>query len=132
MRRLAEALAARQQALARASPRAALGTTISFRLSEAARATFSFQRARPGRQVGRRCVRPTAANRSRKRCARFVGAGRLSRAAKRGRNRLRFQGRLNRRRSLKPGRYRVVVGARDAAGNAAKPRVGPIFTIVRK
>jgi Bacterial Ig domain/WD40-like Beta Propeller Repeat len=109
-----------------------VGTTISFRLSEAAKTTLTFQRARPGRRAGRKCVKPTAANRGKKRCTRFVGTGSLSGLnGKQGRNRVRFQGRLNRRKKLKPGRYRVVARARDAAGNRSKPRIGPAFTIAR-
>jgi Bacterial Ig domain/WD40-like Beta Propeller Repeat len=110
--------------------RAPLGTTVSFRLSEAATSTLTFQRALPGRRVGGRCAKPTAANRSHKACSRYRGAGRLSRPGKQGANHVKFQGRLSRSKTLKPGSYRVVVGAVDAAGNRAKPRTGPTFTIV--
>jgi len=107
-----------------------IGTTISFRLSEPARSTVVFQRAQPGRRVGGKCVKPTAANRSRKACVRYVAAGKLPPfAGKAGANRVKFQGRLSRSKSLAPGTYRVVVRARDAAGNAAKKN-GPSFTIV--
>ncbi|HVQ58262.1 MAG TPA: Ig-like domain-containing protein [Solirubrobacterales bacterium] len=110
--------------------KAPLGTTISFRLSEAARATLSFQRAKPGRKVGKSCQKPTAANKSRKPCTRYVGAGALGFAAKAGPNKVKFQGRISGSKSLAPGVYRLLVGARDAAGNAAQPRTGPTFTIV--
>jgi hypothetical protein len=110
---------------------APLGTTISFRLSEAARATLVFERAKPGRKVGRKCVKPAAANRKRKKCTRFVSAGRISHSANAGLNRVRFQGKLTGSRKLAPGRYRVVVRARDAAGNSSKKN-GPTFTIVPK
>ncbi len=107
-----------------------IGTTISFRLNEAARSTVIFQRAQPGRRVGGKCVKPTAANRDRKACVRYVSAGKLpSFAARAKTNRVGFQGRLSGSRSLVPGTYRVVVRARDAAGNAAKKN-GPTFTIV--
>lgn len=107
-----------------------VGTTISFRLNEAARSTVAFQRKLTGRRVGGKCVKQTSANRSRKACARFVGAGQLpSFAGKAKVNRVKFQGLLRRGKSLTPGAYRVVVRARDAAGNAAKKN-GPVFTIV--
>ncbi|HET8956326.1 MAG TPA: Ig-like domain-containing protein [Solirubrobacterales bacterium] len=107
-----------------------VGTTISFRLSEAARSTVAFQRAQPGRRVGGKCAKPTAANRDRKACVRYVSAGKLpSFAGKAGANRVKFQGLLSRGKSLAAGTYRVVVSARDAAGNAAKKN-GPSFTIV--
>ena len=108
-----------------------VGTTISFKLSETAAATLSFQRAKPGRSVGKSCVKQTAQNRTKKACTRYVNAGALGAlSAKSGQNRVRFQGRLTKSRSLTPGRYRVVVGATDAAGNRSQPRNGPTFTIV--
>ena len=93
-----------------------VGTTISFSLSEAAAATLSFQRFVPARNGAK---------------PRFVGAGALKAlSAKAGKNKVRFQGRLSRSRSLAPGKYRVIAGARDAAGNRARKRTGPTFTIV--
>jgi Tol biopolymer transport system component len=94
--------------------KAPVGTTISFRLSEAASASVSFQRAT--RRNGK---------------LRYVNAGSLKPLpAKAGRNRIRFQGRLTRLRTLAVGKYRVVLSARDAAGNRSAPRTGPSFTIV--
>jgi hypothetical protein len=107
-----------------------IGTTISFKLSEAATATLSFQRARPGRKVGKKCAKPTALNRTHKACTRYVGAGSTAGlAAKAGQNKVKFQGRLSSARSLAAGGYRLVVGAKDAAGNRSQ-RNGPTFTIV--
>ena len=93
----------------RALPRAAAvrkGTTIRFRLSEPARVTYSFQRRVKRRGGGRRWKR----------------AGTLRRSAGAGINRLRFQGRLTRRRSLKPGSHRLIVVARDPAGQRSPKR----------
>ena len=107
----------RGKGLARIS-KSPLGTTISFRLSEAAAATLSFQRAVPAKKGGK---------------PRFVNAGSLKALpAKAGLNKVRFQGRLTRTRSLALGKYRVVVNARDAAGNRSQPRTGPSFTIVNE
>lgn len=105
-----------------------VGTTISFRLNEAARATLGFQRGKPGRQVGKKCVKQTAANASRKACTRYVGAGSLGFQAKAAVNKVKFQGRVSASKTLAPGAYRVVVSARDAAGNKSS-KVGPTFTI---
>lgn len=110
--------------------RSPLGTTISFRLSEAAQASVGFQRQSPGRLVGGKCAKPTAANRSRKACKRYLGAGRLGFAGAAGANKVKFQGRLSNSKKLAPGTYRIVIGARDAAGNIAQPKTGPTFTIV--
>jgi dipeptidyl aminopeptidase/acylaminoacyl peptidase len=85
---------------------APIGTTIAFRLSEAARATLTFKRAKSGRR-----------------------AGSISLAAKAGTNRIRFRGRIGRS-FLTPGHYKLVLSARDAAGNKSKPLAGPAFTIV--
>ena len=64
---------------------------------------------------------------------RYVKAGTLGGlSAKAGKNKVRFQGRLSRSKSLKPGSYRVVVGATDAAGNKSQPKNGPTFTIVNE
>jgi hypothetical protein len=101
---------------------APVGTTISFNLSRAAKATLAFSQARPGRKVGRRCLAPSRRNAGRPRCTRYAPAGSLSFAAHAGLSRVRFQGRLSRRRSLKPGRYRVVVSAIDASGSRSTPR----------
>ncbi len=119
-------------ALARLA-RAPVGTTISFRLSEAARVTLSFQRALAGRSSGRSCVKPTRANRTHRRCTRYVAAGSLAAlTAKAGASKVRFAGRLSHSHRLALGRYRVLASARDAAGNRSKPRTGPTFTIVAR
>jgi hypothetical protein len=80
--------------------------------------------------VGRSCVAPKRSNRRRAACTRFVTlAGSFGAQGKRGSNRLRFSGRLNRRR-LALGGYRLVLVATDAAQNTGTPvRIG--FTIAR-
>jgi sugar lactone lactonase YvrE len=90
------------------------GTRIRFRLSEAATVTFVIQRRR-----GRSWVRSASFTKRRK-------AGRTS---------LKFSGRVRvgkrkRLRALKPGRYRLVLSADDAAGNHSK-QVSRRFRIVR-
>jgi hypothetical protein len=109
--------------LPRVARRAPTGTTIRLRLSEAARLRLGFARTRPGRRVRGRCRKPTRRNRGRRRCHRDVRVrGEVSLAGRAGLNRIRFQGRLTGRRSLRPGRYRLRVGATDVAGNRSKPR----------
>jgi Bacterial Ig domain/Dipeptidyl peptidase IV (DPP IV) N-terminal region/WD40-like Beta Propeller Repeat len=110
--------------------KAPVGTTISFNLSEAARATLTFQSARPGRKSGQSCVRQKSANRRKPGCTRYVNAGSISFNANAGGNRVKFQGLITKSRRLSPGAYRVVVGARDGAGNRSS-RNGPGFTIVQ-
>ena len=101
---------------------ALVGTRISVALSEAATVTFRVTRLMAGRRVGGRCVRPTTRNRSQPRCVRSVlQRGRIVRELAAGTTRLRYRGRLAGR-TLPPGRYRLLVRARDAAGNISSRR----------
>jgi len=97
------------------------GTRLSWRLSEPARIVFELARKSSGRKVGRRCVKPTRANTRRKRCTRYVLAGRFAVSAAAGAGRRAFSGRIGKR-ALAPGTYRVTAVARDAAGNVSRPQ----------
>ena len=82
--------------------------------------SLTFARARPGRRVRASVPPPGGASRGRK-CTRFVKVkGTITVDGKPGANRLRFQGRLSRKRRLKPGRYRATLVATDSAGNRSK------------
>ena len=72
---------------------------------------------RAGRRSGRRCVKPTRANRRARACTRYVAVGTT---AVRGRVSRHFSGRV-RRRVLRPGAYRLQVTAIDAALNNSRP-----------
>lgn len=99
---------------------ATVGTRVAYSLSEAARTTFSVERAARGYRRGRRCVRRRP-RRGARRCTRYVRLrGSFTHAGAAGLNRFRYMGRL-RRRALRPGRYRLVATARDAAGNRSRP-----------
>jgi hypothetical protein len=111
--------------------RAPVGTGVRYRLSEAATARFTVQRANRGRRKGKKCVAPNRGNRHRRRCTRYRRLkGSFSRAGSAGLNSFRFTGRL-RRRKLRPGRYRLVMVATDAAGNKSKPKRAK-FRVVRR
>jgi len=93
------------------------GRTINYSLSENATLTFTLQKARPGRRVRGRCRRPTRRNRKRPRCARYLTLpGSFSDAGEAGANALTLPRRLGGRR-LGPGRYRLLITARDQFGN---------------
>ena len=79
------------------------GTRFRYTLSEAARVRVTIQR----RLAGRR--------------ARYRRIGTLRRTGAKGSNRIRFSGRIGRR-ALRPGRYRAVLSATDAAGNRSTLR----------
>ena len=107
------------------------GATVRYTLSEAARVRLSVQRRTTGRRVGRRCVKTTRRNRSRRRCTRFVRVrGSFTHAGKARQNRFRFSGRV-RGRALRRGRYRLVARAVDPAGNRSRVRRAG-FRIVRR
>jgi hypothetical protein len=96
------------------------GARVSFRLTEAARVNFTVERRLLGRRVGKRCLKPTRANRTRRACVRYVkSSGGFTRAGKTGLNRFRFTGRLGGRK-LGLGRYRLAAQARDATGKRSK------------
>ncbi len=99
------------------------GATIRFRLSEAASTTLTFYLRRAGRRVGRRCLPVSRANQRRRHCTvRLVFAGRLTVAAHAGSNRLRFQGRLSRRLTLRPAHYTLRIAATAPDGSRSTPR----------
>ncbi|WP_320668805.1 Vgb family protein [Patulibacter defluvii] len=107
----------------------AIGTIVRLRLSEPAAVTVAVERLRDGRRSGKRCVAPSRRLRKAKRCTRVQSLGVLRATGTAGRNEVAFNGRLAGR-SLAPGSYRLRVGARDAAGNAAKERSVRV-TVVR-
>jgi hypothetical protein len=95
------------------------GTTFSFTLNEQARITFQFMRLITGRWHKAKCTKQTNANRKGPPCVLTLNQGALHLSANRGRRHLSFQGRISRSVRLPPGRYRLVVTARNAAGQTA-------------
>ena len=80
------------------------GTRLRYILSERARVTVAIKRVvKRGGRVRLRTV------------------GSLRRDGAQGANTIRFSGRIGRR-ALRPGRYRAVIRATDAAGNRSQPR----------
>jgi hypothetical protein len=99
-----------------------VGTRVRYRLSEAATARFTVERWATGRRKGHRCVAPTNKNRKAKRCSRYRRLkGSFSRLSQVGLNSFRFTGRLGGKK-LRPGRYRLVMVATDAAKNRSNPK----------
>jgi Tol biopolymer transport system component len=106
------------------------GTTIRWRMNEAARVTLTFQRSRPGRRLGGRCLKPTRRLALRPRCARVRSVAALTVfSGHPGINRLRFRGRLPGK-VLGLGTYRVALEARDAGGNVSTTRYSRTFKII--
>lgn len=119
--------------IGRATPRASarrrrhatpVGTTISFTLSVAATPRLSFLRVVPGVRRGRACRAVRRAPR-RGRCTALKPAGTLTlRRLSVGTHRVRFAGRLDRRRTLRPGRYRLRLSARAGRATATARDLG--------
>jgi hypothetical protein len=107
-----------------------VGTTFSFDLNVPASTLFAFTRIEAGRTVSGTCVRPTAGNRSKRRCERFIPAGRLTIKAHAGTNKLRFEGRVTKTRHLKAGHHQLTIFATDAKGQNSFPNTLR-FTVAR-
>lgn len=119
------------QSAAAARP-AGRGTVLALRVSERARLTVTVQRQRFGRRVrsGRRWACRIATRRPKRgACTAWSRDGTLTRPLRAGPARIAFTGRLGRR-PLAPGVHRLVLVARDAAGNASRP-VTVRFTVLR-
>jgi hypothetical protein len=99
-----------------------IGTTFSFVLSEAARATLSFTREAPGRSAHGTCATPSVTNKRQPGCTRTIAAGTLTLDGHGGLNRVRFQGRLARNDTLRPGRYAMAIIATTPSGQRANSR----------
>jgi subtilase family serine protease len=98
-----------------AATRLAVGTRFSFSLDQAAVVTLEFMRTGSGRMAGGRCVAPSAANRSARRCSRRVIAGALTLRAGAGAATLAFSG-ATASGTLAPGAYTVLVSAVATGG----------------
>lgn len=106
-----------------------VGTRFSFTLNAPARVTFVFTQQLAGRLAHGKCVAQSHVNRHKRACKRSVNAGLLSFAGHGGSNGASFQGRVSAVKRLKPGRYTVLITARNAAGASSTKRLS--FTIAR-
>lgn len=100
-----------------ASSAAAVGSRVSYGLSETASVRFFVQRAFSGWRVAGRCVKGARSRSAQRRCTGYETLrGGFSVRGREGANTFMFTGRL-RARALRPGRYRLRAVATDAAGN---------------
>ncbi|HXD54576.1 MAG TPA: hypothetical protein VN618_07460 [Solirubrobacteraceae bacterium] len=93
---------------------------LVFAISEAAHLEMRVYAAAAGRRAGGVCRAPSAANRARPHCRRWVLRGTLSTPALAGANRIPFTPRVSGR-ALKPGAYRLRIVATDGAGAHSAP-----------
>ena len=116
-------------AAAKKKKRPPRGTTLTLRLSEAARVKFEVLAKGKGRRVGSRCVKATKRNRRRKRCTLLTPRGAFTRSAPLGGSKVKWSGRIGRK-ALKRGSYVLRATPTDAAGNTGRAR-SLSFKIVR-
>jgi 6-phosphogluconolactonase (cycloisomerase 2 family) len=105
------------------------GTKFRYRLSEAARVTFTIGGKTVGRRVGKSCRKLTRTNRKRRKCIRYPTVGAFGKNATAGLNRTAFSGRV-RGRKLAPRSYKVSVVAIDSAGARSRAR-STTFKVVK-
>jgi streptogramin lyase len=107
------------------------GTTFSFSLNQSAEVRLAFAAVAPGRRAGKRCVAPNRHNRHQRSCTRISSKTALSVPGRSGVNRVRFAGRVDGGRALKPGSYVVTVVGTTTADKSSKPQTLR-FTIAAK
>jgi uncharacterized repeat protein (TIGR01451 family) len=120
--------------IAAARKRAPLGTTVGYTLSQPATVAFTVQSRKQGHRKGRRCVlgkpRRIRGKKTPKKCTVFRRAGKsFTRQSPAGTNSFKFTGRPGAKK-LKPGPYRLVGVATNAAGKKFPP-LHADFTIVK-
>jgi hypothetical protein len=116
---------------AAASSTAAERARITFTLSAAASVELRFQKAEPGRAVGKTCAKPSRANRGRPHCTRYATVGRFTVQGKPGANAVPFTGRRSARSLFPVGRYRLVATPTGASGDKGAARTTTL-RIVRR
>jgi hypothetical protein len=89
------------------------GKTVSYSLSEAATVSFKLEKKSKGRKVGKRCVKQTKQNKTKKACPLFKQVASFSGPGAAGANSASIP------KKLAPGSYRLTMTAQDALGNVA-------------
>jgi hypothetical protein len=103
------------------------GTVFSYTLNQDAAVTVEMKKVKAGRQVGKKCRRPTKATaKQKKKCD--LTEHRLFRSGKEGKNSLPYSGRVKGK-ALRPGSYIAVFTAKAPGGKPKSDSAG--FRIVR-
>jgi hypothetical protein len=103
--------------------RRAINLRVSYKLSNAAKVTFTLKRQVGGRKVRGRCVRPNRRNHKSRRCTRLIGvSGRITKNGRSGSNSLNFNGRIGGR-NLGRGSYQITAAASKGTSQKATFRI---------
>ncbi len=89
------------------------GKNVSYSLSEAATVSFKLEKKSKGRKVGNKCVKQTAANKTKKSCPLFKQVASFGGPGNAGTNQASIPKKLG------PGNYRLTMTATDAVGNVS-------------
>ena len=105
------------------------GARLAFAVNVPVKMRFDIERRTTGRRVGRACVKTTPANRSKKKCTRYVNVTAVTvRAIQSGPSVLRLTGRRSPAQALPAGTYRLGARAVDSQGVRSR-RVTAAFGI---
>ena len=107
-----------------------IGTTFGFKINESVRMRLAFTQTTVGRRSGHSCVVQNKRNKHKPNCTRTVTAATLTFTVGAGSHRVRFQGRVSRRKTLAPRRYTLIMTATNAAGQRDRAKL--TFTIVKR
>ena len=100
------------------------GKNVSYNLSEAATVSFKVEKKSKGRKVGRKCVKQTKKNKTKKACPLFKQVASFSGSGNTGANSASIPKKLG------PGTYRLTMTARDAVGNTSTKTT--MFKVAKK
>jgi hypothetical protein len=100
------------------------GNKVFYKLSEAATVRFKLEKKLKGRKVGKKCVKQTPQNKTKKRCTRFKQISSFSGPGKVGNNQVKLP------KKLRPGNYRLTMTATDVAGNVTTKTIS--FKVAKK
>ena len=112
-----------------AAKRPPVGTDFRFSLDKAAPVRFAFAQRVRGRKVNGKCVAQTKRNKRKPGCNRTVVRGSLQFTGHAGVNSVHFEGRVSKKRKLKPGKYTVLITATTIGAGSTSQRL--TFRIVR-
>ena len=114
----------------RAAIAGSTGARVTWRLSAAGTMRLSVERVVTGRKAAKTCVPTTQRNHTRRRCARYVSVGTITKSARRGAGSAKLTGRVAGR-LMRPGKYRILATATARDGRGSAP-VAVKFAVKRR
>jgi hypothetical protein len=97
-----------------------VGTTFALALNEAATLKLAFTQTVAGRVIKHHCVTQTKHNTNQRACTTAAARATLTLTAHAGDNRIAFDGKISKKRTLTPGRYTLAITATKATKHSAR------------